>query len=455
MPSWRPNRRNKTQRSALEIMSTAKEWALHGLQQLKDAYIELEKKKQIKTGMCFLLKPISHDPLADNNVLPVTSFLQIPDSGTHRFWRSLGRCYPRVIEEFFGSSAVVRKYSRSQCLIFKTDGMDENLLSTSRDRLATATDMALFDIHVPSFNQGPPRPEGPDYSESPRRSPRKHASSQSTFSASPKGLKLIDTDGLDQGNNPLLSENWTTRYTKLKLERMGQWFIHDGEVYVENKWLPRLVSRTGQVTVSAFMMASNAFREFIKDEMEEDEDEVDDEEAGPRRKRVSPKEQLKFLSERCGIVNSNKLEDMNKMGGEEYLNKRREIWQAIIEKEKSYLHVRSLDKKNMLYLNDGNTDVALALESKTGWDIAPLLDGKIRFSDLRAAKHTNDLILELQKRERMPAVARPTFTQLKKALLQNERDLLRGQYPTMPESELDGLAKVFKVQSQAVFAMEE
>ena len=136
-------------------------------------------------------------------------------------------------------------------------------------------------------------------------------------------------------------------------------------------------------------------------------------------------------------------------------NKRREIWQAIIEKEKSYLHVRSLDKKNMLYLNDGNTDVALALESKTGWDIAPLLDGKIRFSDLRAAKHTNDLTMELQKRECMPAVARPTFTQLKKALLQNERDLLRGQYPTMPDSELDGLAKVFKVQSVAVFAMEE
>ena len=164
---------------------------------------------------------------------------------------------------------------------------------------------------------------------------------------------------------------------------------------------------------------------------------------------------MKFIAERCRTVREKKLQDATSLGAEEFVKKRKALFEAIVNKEKSYLQIRSNEKKANLLVNANNDEVSLMLESKTGWDIAPLLNGKIRFSDLRKAKHTQDLKTEVDKREILRSTDGFSFTNLKKTLYDHERSLLRAESPTMPDSELDVLAKVFKIQSTAEFAMDE
>jgi hypothetical protein len=74
------------------------------------------------------------------------------------------------------------------------------------------------------------------------------------------------------------------------------------------------------------------------------------------------------------------------------------------------------------------------------------LDGKIVFSDLKKAHHKEALIAELQHRHAIPAVERPGFLVFKKALIKDEKKLLRAQFPQADEEQNELLAKTFKPQ---------
>ena len=94
----------------------------------------------------------------------------------------------------------------------------------------------------------------------------------------------------------------------------------------------------------------------------------------------------------------------------------------------------------------------LAIESETGWHLAPSIEGKVTFSDLRSARDTADLKKELEARGAMPEQPN-NFKRLREALKEDERKALEAANPRLPSEEIDQMARHFTIKAQGnVFA---
>ena len=213
-----------------------------------------------------------------------------------------------------------------------------------------------------------------------------------------------------------------------------------------------------EIKVSLRVMASNPFREFTRKEFEKKDDEDDDEdddEMKVKTVRLSPREVLAQLVERCDQLRVQKLAVMTPDPAK-WNERRAKATKGLSDKDFSYLKQRSFDKKMALMQNSEPQVLRLQHEKIDGWDVPPRLDGKIVFSDLKKDHHKDALIEELRHRKALPAVERPGFLVFKKALMEHEKQLLRAEFPTADVEQIDLLAKTFRPQCPGlIFAVVE
>ena len=226
--------------------------------------------------------------------------------------------------------------------------------------------------------------------------------------------------------------------------RNGSWNL------LSIKKLGAFARKTGkqEIKVSLRVMASNPFREFTRKEFEKKDDEDDDEdddEMKVKTVRLSPREVLAQLVERCDQLRVQKLAVMTPDPAK-WNERRDKAKKGLSDKDFSYLKQRSFDKKMALMQNSEPQVLRLQHEKIDGWDVPPRLDGKIVFSDLKKDHHKDALIEELRHRMALPAVERPGFLVFKKALMEHEKQLLRAEFPTADEEQIELLAKTFKPQ---------
>lgn len=229
-----------------------------------------------------------------------------------------------------------------------------------------------------------------------------------------------------------------------------------------------------EMKTSINVLASNAFREFsripyedIEGKDDDDDGETDQEGAEDldkdKRKRIRStiRKDLKMIVEKVDELNF-RTGGYNLMEGapQEAIDQRKkfeqDVSEAVVKRDQQYLASRSTAKLLAVYQEDAVGEPELNIEKRTGWDLAPEVDGKIRFGNLRAKHHTKDLLDELRKREDMPSTTpAPTFTILKERLKANERKLLKEQNKELSDKDLDELVKYFTPQSDALFSIVE
>jgi hypothetical protein len=160
-----------------------------------------------------------------------------------------------------------------------------------------------------------------------------------------------------------------------------------------------------EMKVSMQVMASYPFREFTKKVFEEqDDDDYDDEEhpetMTEKVKRLSPRQSILEMENRCAKLRLQKLEMMK-------LN-------IVVGKaQMTYLAERSMEKKFSLMENKEPGEIEFRCKKFEGWDVPARCKGKVVFSKLKKDLHIEDLEKELQHREDMPAVPKTNFTILK------------------------------------------
>jgi len=133
----------------------------------------------LQDGICWwLLKPSTQvQQLIERNVVTVTDVLAMDAEQTSFFWEPLGRSFSKVLAEYYGDSAVLRKYSSAWTIIFRTPGMDVALETPTGSRLATQSTKSHISFTLPRLprkQENPPIPKSQQLKPlSPRRSPRK------------------------------------------------------------------------------------------------------------------------------------------------------------------------------------------------------------------------------------------------------------------------------------------
>ena len=160
-----------------------------------------------------------------------------------------------------------------------------------------------------------------------------------------------------------------------------------------------------------YVMASNAFREFVKDEQEingnkdreedqsqpiEVEEEDSEDKMKTKRIRVGTRKRLVEMKECVERLRGRIHRSKTALGTNSYKDKKAPIEKAITSKSDQFLQFRSMDKYMTLIQNSDEGMRQLALELETGWDVAPPIEGKVTMGDLLAARDEKDLEKELE-----------------------------------------------------------
>ena len=231
-----------------------------------------------------------------------------------------------------------------------------------------------------------------------------------------------------------------------------------------------------ETKVSINVLASNAFREFSRQEEEinEEQDQIEDEQqqeedgneedkleedldetpSKPRqtRKRLGTRKRLVDMFERLKVLRKKVNDNKGQLGTEEYNRQEEIIRKAVTSRFEQYLEQRSFAKQSSLYVNRAPQQKTLAIESETGWQLSPSIEGKVTFSDLRAARDRDDVIKQLGTRNALPEPPH-TFNKLKKALQEDERQALEKDDPRAAKTEINERARHFTIRCQGrVFA---
>jgi hypothetical protein len=159
-------------------MSTDLEWALEVLDKLRGHYIALVKSNSLEPGVCWLLKPITTLINKHPAMIHVCDVVGMGPEETVEFWEPFGRNYAEKIQQHFGDTAVVRKYSKAWTVIFKTPGMDASLETPAGSCLATQDMASKFTIRLPKRPSNIPASVVNPFAytlSSPRRSPPRAA----------------------------------------------------------------------------------------------------------------------------------------------------------------------------------------------------------------------------------------------------------------------------------------
>ena len=121
-----------------------------------------------------------------------------------------------------------------------------------------------------------------------------------------------------------------------------------------------------------------------------------------------------------------------------------------------YLAKLSLDKRSALLQKSTPDTPTLVTESRTGWEVAPAVEGRVRFVDLRSAQHINDLFEELSIREYLPPGNRDTwgFRMLVDRLKVDEKKRQKTADPGASDTVIEARCKYFtKLSERAVFSL--
>jgi hypothetical protein len=222
-----------------------------------------------------------------------------------------------------------------------------------------------------------------------------------------------------------------------------------GEVELGN-----IAKRTGsqEMKVSTNVTATNAFREFSRQEYDKDDNDDGKSDNEQEKKSGGPriKEQIFRSEEKCIAITLRKA-NATIADIEGYNATKKKVSDATADHSLSYWKRRSLDNKNNLFEKREIRQPKSKKESTDGWDVPPRLQGKIVFSDLRKDHHKEALITELTKREALPATHNPSFTNYLNALKSHEWRLLRDLHKGLPKYEIDKMAKLFDNLSGAEF----
>ena len=171
-----------------------------------------------------------------------------------------------------------------------------------------------------------------------------------------------------------------------------------------------------------------------------------------KRKRIGTTKELIRLYETMAKLRVTVAGNKDKVGKEAYDAKAKEIRKAVTDPFEQFLARRSFAKESSLYDKRSVGVPTLNIESKKGWDLAPAVEGKVGFGDLRAKRDIKDMVAELNAR----GIATPQphkFKELKALLQDHEKKLLKEEDPTLKPDELTEKAKYFTIQCQRnVFA---
>ena len=230
--------------------------------------------------------------------------------------------------------------------------------------------------------------------------------------------------------------------------------------------LGALAKSTGkkETCVSIHVMASNFYREFqpnedsAKEEQDIREDDEEEQEAEAaddngeeyviirkKRKRVGTRRRLEIMLERVELLRDKVNKNKGDLGVEEYNKREKEIREAVTHKMESYLTQRSCTKHADLLDNSEEGERTLMVESMTGWDVAPVIEGKVTFADLRKARDQQDVIKELTSRGAMLPEGY-TYKKLVDKLKDHEYERLRALEGLrgVPNAQVKKMAKHFK-----------
>ena len=228
--------------------------------------------------------------------------------------------------------------------------------------------------------------------------------------------------------------------------------------------LGALAKSTGkrETNVSIHVMASNFYREFqpnedsAKEEQDIREDEEEEEAAGgngeeeaiirKKRKRVGTRRRLEIMLERVELLRDKVNKNKGDLGIEEYNKREKQIKEAVTHKIESYLSQRSYVKYADLIGQSEEGERTLTVESMTGWDVAPVIQGKVTFADLRKARDQQDVIKELTARGAMLPDGY-SYKELVIQLKENEYERLRALEGLrgVPNAQVKKMAKHFKI----------
>jgi hypothetical protein len=119
-------------------MSTDLEWALEVLDKIRAHYLALVRSNSLEAGVCWLLKqPTTTLQTRFPTSIHVCNVVGMSPEATIEYWNIFGRNYGEKVQQHFGDTAVVRKFTTSWTIIFKTPGMDATLETPSGSHLAT------------------------------------------------------------------------------------------------------------------------------------------------------------------------------------------------------------------------------------------------------------------------------------------------------------------------------